>query len=259
MTPDSGVGGWWMASDGRWYPPEKHPDHIAEPSPPPAPPTGPAAPGFSTAPAASRPSNPVTGDSARAVSSPGSAGVAAFASAPLPDPLSPPGARQRKTRYSGSRTWPVVTVIVVVMLAVVGGVSWFAVENGKPAPLPKHLPVPPFPTVPPGSGSASGQSPISAGANTGSTGSLGTSGSTGSGAPTGTPTTAGARAAAPGGGGGGCTPDPDGGCIGAGQPCSSAEAGQSATGPGGTFTCTKRTVVSDGGDQVPLGYFWQSG
>jgi hypothetical protein len=43
--------GWWQASDGRWYPPEQHPDpahraHFAPPpvAPPPAPPVGPATP-----------------------------------------------------------------------------------------------------------------------------------------------------------------------------------------------------------------------
>ena len=30
--------GWWQASDGKWYPPERHPDYRP---PPPPPPTGP--------------------------------------------------------------------------------------------------------------------------------------------------------------------------------------------------------------------------
>lgn len=30
--------GWWIASDGRWYPPEQHPNYRPPPPPPPAPP-----------------------------------------------------------------------------------------------------------------------------------------------------------------------------------------------------------------------------
>ncbi|HUI03652.1 MAG TPA: RDD family protein [Acidimicrobiales bacterium] len=43
--------GWWMASDGKWYPPERHPDYVA-----PAPPPPPAAPPPAPPPAAGPPS-----------------------------------------------------------------------------------------------------------------------------------------------------------------------------------------------------------
>ena len=36
--------GWWMASDGKWYPPEQHPNYVAPPPPPAPPPAPPAAP-----------------------------------------------------------------------------------------------------------------------------------------------------------------------------------------------------------------------
>jgi len=38
MSDTSQGPGWWMASDGKWYPPETHP---SRPPPPPAPPAGP--------------------------------------------------------------------------------------------------------------------------------------------------------------------------------------------------------------------------
>lgn len=33
--------GWWVASDGKWYPPERHPDYVAPAPPQPMPPAGP--------------------------------------------------------------------------------------------------------------------------------------------------------------------------------------------------------------------------
>lgn len=33
--------GWWVASDGKWYAPELHPDYVAPPPPPPAPQSSP--------------------------------------------------------------------------------------------------------------------------------------------------------------------------------------------------------------------------
>ena len=40
MSNTSQGSGWWQASDGRWYPPESHPNYRAVPSPPAAPPGG---------------------------------------------------------------------------------------------------------------------------------------------------------------------------------------------------------------------------
>lgn len=33
-----GVNGWWLASDGRWYPPEQRPSVVLPPEPPDPPP-----------------------------------------------------------------------------------------------------------------------------------------------------------------------------------------------------------------------------
>jgi len=43
MAPNPQQGpGWWLASDGKWYPPQSHPNHPAQ-FPPPPPPPSPAA------------------------------------------------------------------------------------------------------------------------------------------------------------------------------------------------------------------------
>ena len=57
-TPD-----WWKASDGRFYPPELHPDYVkpAEPAPAPSPPA--QAPAAASAPAASTPADSTSADS----------------------------------------------------------------------------------------------------------------------------------------------------------------------------------------------------
>ena len=52
--PDSAPGpGFWMATDGQWYPPERHPNYVAPPSSSPVPPStasAPAVQGFGTGP-----------------------------------------------------------------------------------------------------------------------------------------------------------------------------------------------------------------
>ena len=48
--------GWWMASDGKWYPPEQHPDYVAPAPPPPA-----APPPASPPPAGPPPAGPPPG------------------------------------------------------------------------------------------------------------------------------------------------------------------------------------------------------
>ncbi len=32
MSDEQGNAGWWLASDGRWYSPEQHPDFVAPPA-----------------------------------------------------------------------------------------------------------------------------------------------------------------------------------------------------------------------------------
>lgn len=43
MSDTSQGEGWWMASDGKWYPPESHPAYRLPPPPPPPPPPAPPA------------------------------------------------------------------------------------------------------------------------------------------------------------------------------------------------------------------------
>jgi hypothetical protein len=145
------------------------------------------------------------------------------------------------------------------MLAVVAGVAYLTLRNDKPSALPNpHLPA--LPTAPANSGSSTG-------GLTGSTASTASTGSTGAStspapapapaavAPT-TPTTGGQPLGA---GAGGCTPDPAGGaCLNDGQPCPQSLVNTTATGPGGTFICTERRVVSNGGGVFSLGYAWKS-
>jgi hypothetical protein len=44
MSDQSQGPGWWMASDGKWYPPETHPDYTPPPPPPPPGPSASASP-----------------------------------------------------------------------------------------------------------------------------------------------------------------------------------------------------------------------
>lgn len=34
MSDTAQAAGWWLASDGKWYPPELHPSYVPPPSPP---------------------------------------------------------------------------------------------------------------------------------------------------------------------------------------------------------------------------------
>lgn len=95
MSDQSQGPGWWVASDGKWYAPELHPDAVAAPAPPPprpAPPTGPSTTGAAySAPSGSPP--------------PGGA----FAG-PTPAPTA-----------SGRRVWP--WLLAVGIIAIIGVVA----------------------------------------------------------------------------------------------------------------------------------------
>jgi len=72
--------GWWLASDGRWYPPETHPQYRAAPTTvaePGSAPTNVAEPGLAAGPAVAGPAVAATGESA-----PGPAVAATGESAP---------------------------------------------------------------------------------------------------------------------------------------------------------------------------------
>jgi hypothetical protein len=51
MSDTAQGAGWWLASDGKWYPPELHPNYTPPPSAPTPPtPTTPTAPGVGSEP-----------------------------------------------------------------------------------------------------------------------------------------------------------------------------------------------------------------
>jgi hypothetical protein len=163
----------------------------------------------------------------------------------------PPSKRRQHSQQFGSRTWPFVVGVIVVMLAAVAGVAYFTLSNDKPSALPKpHLPA--FPTVPANSGSSTG----------GSSGATGSPGSTGAATSPGVavaPTTPAAGPQPLGAGAGGCTSDPaGGGCLNDGQPCPQSQLNTRASGPGGNFVCTEHKITSNGGGVLSLGYAWRS-
>ena len=217
MSSDGGVGGWWMASDGRWYPPEQHPSRQAKAAQKP-----PVTPPPSTRPPV-RPDDPN-----QWAASPAPALPAAAVSPYYAGSSDPRGRRGG----SGSRVWPFVVVVVVVVLGVVGAMAYVTFKgNDSPATLP-HVTVPKLPTVSTPTTSVGGQ-PLSA-----------------------SPAPAAGAAPAPVNTQG-CTHDPSGACITSGQPCPSSWAGTNETGGGGNFVCEERKAISDGGGALPLGYFWQ--
>jgi hypothetical protein len=133
--------GWWQASDGRWYPPEQHPDAVAAsspqptaPGPPVGPPVGPA-PGWTPldSPAQGASTVPPAPVSPPPFGPPQSGQVPPYGQAPrygqsphFPQTGPYGNAPQRRRR---SRRWPKV-VVVLILLAGAGfvAVSWLGSE-----------------------------------------------------------------------------------------------------------------------------------
>jgi hypothetical protein len=116
--------GWWRANDGRWYPPERHPDFVP-PRPPPLPPQRPARrpvgpPGTGRTPLFSppQPTGPQRSGQRRTGQPPTQARVDWWEtdtpSPPLPPVSSPPGS-------TGTRNF---TAIVSLAFGVLGFVIW---------------------------------------------------------------------------------------------------------------------------------------
>jgi len=77
MSEQSRGPGWWIASDGKWYAPELHPDYVPPSPPPPPPPSGFAEePTVVSAPPTA--AIPIVGPQADATSQAGSSGVASW-------------------------------------------------------------------------------------------------------------------------------------------------------------------------------------
>lgn len=107
--------GWWQASDGRWYPPETHPDYVAPP--PAAPPADPAPTAPAAAPtqwvptAGGTPSVPPT----TAIGQP----------AELPDAFAP---GTTPTESGGRRRGPRLLLVAAVVVVVAGG-AWVLLSS----------------------------------------------------------------------------------------------------------------------------------
>lgn len=99
MSDASQGPGWWQASDGKWYPPEQHPDHVGAAAPPPTqPPTQPFAALPTQPPYAPPPTQPPY-------------------AAPAPPPPGAPG---------GGRRAPLLVAIGAVAVVVIGAVAFLA-------------------------------------------------------------------------------------------------------------------------------------
>lgn len=136
--------GWWQASDGRWYPPEQHPDHVPAPPAPDAP-SAPEAPTSATPPGAWAPPEPEQARTSPAP--PGWAPTAPPIGAPMPGPGSPgsvpPGAAPPGSPPAWGTAPPpgpgapapapsskkplIIVLVLVAVLAVVGIVGVAAV------------------------------------------------------------------------------------------------------------------------------------
>ncbi len=124
--------GWWYATDGRWYPPEMHPDHRPDPEPPPPEPPPVVAPvvppGWSPTGAAVPPSGPP----------PTAAPTGGWTDAPaagVPPSLGVPRAAPPPRGRSTGRVVAIVLAIVLsilgvlVLLGVLLGVGVFATQD----------------------------------------------------------------------------------------------------------------------------------
>lgn len=118
--------GWWQASDGRWYPPEAHPDAASAQVPPPAPQQAPSGSAWM----------PPDGASAAG------GGGAAPPPFPQPGPYAtpnpyapqgpPPGSVPPPAPTKGPRRGPLIAVALVVLVLLVAAVAWalVAVRSG---------------------------------------------------------------------------------------------------------------------------------
>lgn len=140
MSDESQGPGWWIASDGKWYAPERHPDVLAQ-APPPA--------AEQPAPASRQPFDPWI-EQARA------AAHSAVASQPAPSTRSGvnrhgPRASRRWAGGQGSfaaggagtrsvRIKPVLVVVAVVLvLALIGSGSFLALGGSSPNGSPQSV------------------------------------------------------------------------------------------------------------------------
>ena len=136
MSDESQGPGWWYATDGRWYPPEMHPDHRADPEPPPVapPPVQPppvAPPAVSPPPGSTPPVWSPTGAAAPPpVQTPAAGSTGGWANDPgagLPPTLGVPRAAPPAR---GPSTGRIVAIVVTLVVLVLGGLALAGVLLG---------------------------------------------------------------------------------------------------------------------------------
>ena len=136
MSEASQGPGWWVASDGQWYPPEMHPDFRAQvpPPPPPQPPPVVASPGPGSSQATDGqwyPSTQVPNYQAPQSSPQTPTPVQPVYQSPVPQwPVEAP--KEPKKKGSGPKIAAIVSaaVVIIVIIAVVAGSH----QNSNPNP-----------------------------------------------------------------------------------------------------------------------------
>lgn len=136
MSDTSQGEGWWRASDGKWYPPESHPDYVppAAPTPPPAPPAPePVVAAPPPVPPAPEPvvatpvAPPPIDDPAATVTVPVTPSVPPAGAAPIP-PV--PGSAQPSAGFNPAESIPWFVIIGGGILVALGAVlPWASVGD----------------------------------------------------------------------------------------------------------------------------------
>lgn len=122
--------GWWQASDGRWYPPESHPDARSQQPPPGPSPTTPPSAG-----PASPPPGPTTPPSGPPPGQPPMPGGPAAGQPPGPPSGPPPGSatagQQPPAGGKKRRTGRLVLIVVLVLVLAGGAFGVFTLLSGS--------------------------------------------------------------------------------------------------------------------------------
>ena len=131
MSDASQGPGWWLASDGRWYAPETHPNYVAPPPPPPPPPPSPSPPTSMPPTAAAQPISEVPTTSVPLASGkPTSSmptvpatesGEPTAAYSPYggsPQPGEPEKAGPKAPIYKKWWAWVIAAVVLIVIIAI---------------------------------------------------------------------------------------------------------------------------------------------
>lgn len=140
MSMSSQGPGWWQASDGRWYPPEQHPDAVAASSPQPdapGPPVGPPAgtsPGWMPLDGPSQGTAPIPPVPPAPGSPPQFGQPSPFGHPAQPPQFPQPGPAAQPPRR-GARPWLILVAVLVVLGLMAGAGIWAvsALRSGLPA------------------------------------------------------------------------------------------------------------------------------